>query len=528
MALYAFDGTWNVRDGKDVIDHVRRPNRGGRAPLAETVETNVSRMGEFYRLGRTVYLQGVGTRFSLGGRVAGGAFGLGARYRIRRMYRRLCENYTAGDTCIDLIGFSRGAAQAVHFANLINEHGIGDPTQRSLFTYSRDFGFGFHMPKPIRSGDSDPPTIHFLGLFDTVATFGWPIGPLRNASRVWKVWTIPPNVDRAFHAMALDEIRKTFALVQPTMFVRDGATEAEREQREKQLYEMWFRGAHANVGGGYLDRGLSDIALAWMMTQALWTWRRQGRPRPHGFRQALRLLQPDPPTTASWQGTTREQLRPNPDGALGRPRQVPRKPAWRQVPPGANVHQSALDRTRNMVGDHYNLNRPLLRIVPGDALISFDPPQLYAETEAGVALQLANELFNRIPVVPESWLRLDETPTSYLFRGGSAQEEWLAEGTLEGRTADDARGLSRNDFVRVASVWLLNAADLDTHHSGLAEEFAGSSGGFDNNEEAIAWIARVMERLWPLSPRRPENAFLLNRFERAALAAQATDPPAPE
>ena len=30
---------------------------------------------------------------------------------------------------------------------------------------------------------------------------------------------------------------------------------------------MWFAGAHSNVGGGYDEHGLSDVALAWMATQ---------------------------------------------------------------------------------------------------------------------------------------------------------------------------------------------------------------------------------------------------------------------
>src|SRR5262249_32658245 len=32
--------------------------------------------------------------------------------------------------------------------------------------------------------------------------------------------------------------------------------------------QVWFVGAHADVGGGYLETGLSDIALGWMMKRA--------------------------------------------------------------------------------------------------------------------------------------------------------------------------------------------------------------------------------------------------------------------
>jgi type VI secretion system (T6SS) phospholipase Tle1-like effector len=61
--------------------------------------------------------------------------------------------------------------------------------------------------------------------------------------------------------MSLDEVRATFALVRPE---RD-------DLDEERHYEVWFRGVHSNVGGGYTDRSLSDIALAWMMEMYLWT-----------------------------------------------------------------------------------------------------------------------------------------------------------------------------------------------------------------------------------------------------------------
>ena len=31
--------------------------------------------------------------------------------------------------------------------------------------------------------------------------------------------------------------------------------------------QMWFSGVHSNIGGGYPDNGLSDLALAWMMSR---------------------------------------------------------------------------------------------------------------------------------------------------------------------------------------------------------------------------------------------------------------------
>ncbi len=33
------------------------------------------------------------------------------------------------------------------------------------------------------------------------------------------------------------------------------------------LKQVWFPGVHSNIGGGYDDAELSDITLAWMMSQ---------------------------------------------------------------------------------------------------------------------------------------------------------------------------------------------------------------------------------------------------------------------
>ncbi|MCC7243308.1 MAG: DUF2235 domain-containing protein [Acidobacteria bacterium] len=59
------------------------------------------------------------------------------------------------------------------------------------------------------------------------------------------------SLQYCFHALALDERRTSFL---PTRL--PGAC------------EVWFRGVHSDVGGGNGNRGLNDIALAWMMRKA--------------------------------------------------------------------------------------------------------------------------------------------------------------------------------------------------------------------------------------------------------------------
>ncbi len=60
-------------------------------------------------------------------------------------------------------------------------------------------------------------------------------------------------VEYGFYAMAIDEMRIDFPVT--------------RWNKRKQIEQVWFSGAHADVGGGYVDNEsrFSDVALDWMM-----------------------------------------------------------------------------------------------------------------------------------------------------------------------------------------------------------------------------------------------------------------------
>lgn len=220
MALYAFDGTWNTR--KDDEDHGIK-------------NTNVVRFFDAYhnRSNKNdLYVAGVGTRFKAIGAVLGGAFGLGVLPRINEAYDRLCENWAANDTVIDIVGFSRGAATTLDFCHLLLKRGIRRPGSDDVV-------------------EPNPP-INFLGVWDVVAGFGLAnLGALD--LNIGHHLSLPKaQLKYCFHAMALDERRPSFL---PT--------------RLKGAYEVWFRGVHSDVGGGNTNRGLNDIALKWMMSKAL-------------------------------------------------------------------------------------------------------------------------------------------------------------------------------------------------------------------------------------------------------------------
>ncbi|MBN1546719.1 MAG: DUF2235 domain-containing protein [Syntrophaceae bacterium] len=206
MALYAFDGTWNE-------DEVEEAN-----------DTNIVRFSDAYQ-GNVFYLEGVGTRMGFFGKILGGLTGAGGHIRIDEALDCLGKNFEEGDQEIDIIGFSRGSALAVHFANMIFKEKHGAP-------------------------------IRFIGLFDVVASFGLPGNDLNIG---WKL-TLPPNVKKCFHAMALDERCGNFPVtrIRPEKGTSAGAG---------RLREVWFRGVHSDVGGS-ASMGLSGIALSWMFSRA--------------------------------------------------------------------------------------------------------------------------------------------------------------------------------------------------------------------------------------------------------------------
>ena len=183
------------------------------------------------------YLEGVGTRFGKIGELLGGLFGSGGQTRIDEMYQELCENWQKGDKEIDIIGFSRGAALAVHFANVIGEKGL-----------------------TLSSGQVEKPRIRFLGVWDIVGSFGLSFDTFINFQEInlgWNIDTVHQCVDHCFHAMALDERREIF-----------NVTRLDPDKLYGKISEVWFRGVHSDVGGGNKNVVRSNIALLWMLTQA--------------------------------------------------------------------------------------------------------------------------------------------------------------------------------------------------------------------------------------------------------------------
>jgi hypothetical protein len=76
--------------------------------------------------------------------------------------------------------------------------------------------------------------------------------------------TLHKDVERACHALALDDERTTF---HPVLWDETGQAKTQFTKDER-ISQVWFTGVHANVGGGYPDDSLAQIPLYWIMQEA--------------------------------------------------------------------------------------------------------------------------------------------------------------------------------------------------------------------------------------------------------------------
>ncbi len=177
----------------------------------------------------SLYYSGVGTYGSKIKRIFNAGLALKDPGRIiNEALIDLNNRYEPGDK-IFVFGFSRGAAIARKFASVYPKEDI---------------------TKHIRA------KITFLGVFDTVASIGMPDMDTdeRLSSDVnFENRTVSSRVKETLHLCSIDDKRKAF---QPTLMNKD-----------ERVTEIWFAGAHSDVGGGYHRDGLSDNTLRYMLDE---------------------------------------------------------------------------------------------------------------------------------------------------------------------------------------------------------------------------------------------------------------------
>ncbi len=218
------------------------------------------------------YDEGVGTSGNFLTRIIDGITGRGIDENIKDIYKFICWNYEDGDE-IYLFGFSRGAYTARSLAGLIRKCGIIKKEDLDLYEDAYDL----YRDKSVspdsneavmfrKSNSCEVSSIKFIGVWDTVGALGIPIS-------IFKYWnknhltfydtTLSSIVEYAYHAVAIDEKRKSFV---PTLWEKSyNPTVRDFHQV---LEQRWFSGAHSNIGGGYENTSLSDITLNWMLKKA--------------------------------------------------------------------------------------------------------------------------------------------------------------------------------------------------------------------------------------------------------------------
>ncbi|KAE9395187.1 hypothetical protein BT96DRAFT_885850 [Gymnopus androsaceus JB14] len=200
------------------------------------------------------YQSGVGSEANFKGDPVTGttamqALGTAVASKIRDAYVFIAQNFEDGDE-ICLFGFSRGAYTARKISGLIDS--IGLLTRHNLGLFFEIWRQLIDKETPTIPPDTRHPTIKLVGVWDTVGSVYKEIDALNISDT-----TLPATVKVALHGVSMQENRKKFL---PTLW-----TTPEGGLKSGQiLKQVWFAGAHSDVGGGYERHELADIAVFWM------------------------------------------------------------------------------------------------------------------------------------------------------------------------------------------------------------------------------------------------------------------------
>ena len=258
------DGTWNKPN--ELVNRVITPTNVWKLYdiIAPNNKSGVAQV--------SFYDEGVGTNWY--DALPGGMLGVGINQNIIQAYQFIADNYEPGDE-IYLFGFSRGAYTARSVAGFIRNSGLlrkenMDKLDEAFILYKRRDDLSLpDADEALKFKESycfDNVRIKFIGVWDTVGALGIPIEVFDVINRDildcrFHDVELSSYVDYAYHAVAIDEHRKPFM---PTLW--------EQQQKgidaHQVMEQMWFAGAHRDVGGGYNESGLSDGALQWMIQKA--------------------------------------------------------------------------------------------------------------------------------------------------------------------------------------------------------------------------------------------------------------------
>lgn len=223
--------------------------------------------------------------------------GRGVAPQIQRAYGWLASGYRKGDR-IFLFGYSRGAFAVRSLAGVIDRVGLlkrEQATERAVRLAWRHYERSPSSATAqafVRRFCHDEVPVEMVGVWDTVAAMGirppffWMLASDRHR---FHNHNLGRSIRHGYHALALHETREAFA---PLLWDCPPGWEGNVEQ-------VWFRGAHGDVGGQLGDftaaRPLANIPLVWMLDRA----EVLGLALPEGWR-ARYPCDPEAPMVGTW------------------------------------------------------------------------------------------------------------------------------------------------------------------------------------------------------------------------------------
>lgn len=287
---------------RGVVDHVVILD-GTFSTLEAGEESNAGLTFKLLREGgptaqRTIYYE-PGIQWEGWRHLAKPASGRGLSRQIRRAYGYLASHYRPGDR-IFLFGYSRGAFAVRSLAGVIDRVGLlkrEHATERAV-----QLAFRHYRTDPDRASAQafgrrfchEAIQVEMVGVWDTVKALGlrlpllWMLTENRNAFHDHK---LGETIKHGFHALALDETRQVF---EPVLWACPSG-------RQGRVEQVWFRGAHGDVGGQigsfHVARPLANVPLVWMLSRA----EALGLQLPEGWRTRF-PCDPSAPMVGTWRG----------------------------------------------------------------------------------------------------------------------------------------------------------------------------------------------------------------------------------
>lgn len=280
--VLCLDGTWNStyavkqRDDGHAVFKPSNVLKLARALLPyDAAHDREQIVGYDIGVGSLAQYDGVSNRvLARVDKTLGGTWGAGFEANINRALTFLVLNHQPGDE-VFVFGFSRGAATAQAVTRFL-DWSEGLPVKRDAYYLPQLFleYLDHHDDETSqevvgrinaqRGREKRPlPALEpfqridvvLLGVWDTVLALGSRLRKEGEKGRGFHVGPEPARcVRHARQALAIDETRSDF---HPNIWQRCTASQT--------LEQRWFAGVHSNVGGGYVDDGLANIAFRWML-----------------------------------------------------------------------------------------------------------------------------------------------------------------------------------------------------------------------------------------------------------------------